>query len=43
MTGSASSRPGPSLPDGWAARLPDQDDVPTLVALRLADRAPVDR
>jgi GNAT superfamily N-acetyltransferase len=28
------------LPDGWAARLPDQDDLAALVALRLADRSP---
>ncbi len=32
--------PPSGLPDGWAARLPDQDDVPALVALRLADRSP---
>jgi ribosomal protein S18 acetylase RimI-like enzyme len=31
---------GPTLPDGWSARLPEQDDVPALVALRLRDRAP---
>ncbi len=30
----------PTLPVGWSARLPDQSDVPALVALRLADRAP---
>ena len=29
-----------TLPAGWAARLPEQDDVPALVALRLADRSP---
>jgi GNAT superfamily N-acetyltransferase len=34
------SASGPTLPDGWSARLPDQHDVPTLVALRLADRTP---
>jgi len=30
----------PALPVGWSARLPDQDDVPALVSLRLRDRAP---
>ncbi len=41
MTQPARPEPaGPSLPDGWGSRLPDQDDVPALVALRLADRAP---
>ena len=41
VTGSAPfASTGPSLPDGWGSRLPDQDDVPVLVALRLADRAP---
>jgi GNAT superfamily N-acetyltransferase len=34
------SASGPTLPDGWSARLPDQHDVPSLVALRLADRTP---
>ena len=34
------STSGPTLPEGWSARLPDQDDVPALVALRLADRTP---
>ena len=37
---SGASASGPALPDGWSARLPDQDDVPALVALRLADRRP---
>jgi ribosomal protein S18 acetylase RimI-like enzyme len=37
---SGSSASGPALPDGWSARLPDQDDVAALVALRLADRTP---
>ena len=37
---SGSGQVGPHLPDGWSARLPDQDDVPALVALRLADRTP---
>jgi ribosomal protein S18 acetylase RimI-like enzyme len=37
---SASGQSRPDLPDGWGSRLPDQDDVPGLVALRLADRAP---
>jgi GNAT superfamily N-acetyltransferase len=32
--------PPAGLPAGWAARLPDQDDLPALVALRVADRAP---
>ena len=27
-----------TLPDGWTARLPEAGDLPTLVALRLADR-----
>ena len=27
-----------TLPEGWTARLPDEADLPTLVALRLADR-----
>jgi len=41
MTGqSGASTSGPALPDGWSARLPDQDDVAELVALRLADRSP---
>ncbi len=30
----------PDLPDGWSARVPDDADVPALVALRSADRAP---
>ena len=38
LSGAAMS--GPALPVGWVARLPDQDDVPALVALRLADRTP---
>ncbi len=32
--------PEPALPAGWSARLPDGEDVPALVALRLADRRP---
>ena len=41
MTGAGSfASAGPSLPAGWTSRLPDQDDVPALVELRLADRAP---
>jgi len=30
----------PDLPEGWSARVPDDADVPALVALRSADRAP---
>jgi GNAT superfamily N-acetyltransferase len=30
----------PDLPAGWESRLPEQGDLPALVALRLADRAP---
>jgi GNAT superfamily N-acetyltransferase len=30
----------PDLPDGWSSRVPDDEDVPALVALRGADRAP---
>jgi GNAT superfamily N-acetyltransferase len=32
--------PLPELPDGWVARVPAEDDVPALVALRAADVAP---
>jgi GNAT superfamily N-acetyltransferase len=32
--------PLPDLPDGWSARVPDDADVPALVALRRADHAP---
>jgi GNAT superfamily N-acetyltransferase len=32
--------PLPDLPDGWSARVPDDADVPALVALRGADHAP---
>ncbi len=34
------AQPGPELPAGWASRLPEAYDVPALIALRLADRAP---
>src|SRR5262245_4573627 len=30
----------PDLPDGWSGRVPDDEDVPALVALRGADHAP---
>src|SRR3954451_13356105 len=30
----------PDLPEGWSARVPDDADVPALVALRGADQAP---
>jgi GNAT superfamily N-acetyltransferase len=32
--------PPPDLPDGWSVRVPEEEDVPALAALRLADRAP---
>jgi GNAT superfamily N-acetyltransferase len=32
--------PAPDLPAGWTARIPGEEDVAALVALRLADRAP---
>jgi GNAT superfamily N-acetyltransferase len=32
--------PLPVLPDGWTARIPGEDDLPALVALRGADHAP---
>jgi GNAT superfamily N-acetyltransferase len=32
--------PLPELPSGWSARVPDDADVPALVALRGADRTP---
>jgi GNAT superfamily N-acetyltransferase len=35
--------PLPDLPEGWSARVPDDADVPALVALRGADRAPYTR
>ncbi len=34
------SQPDPALPDGWALRLPEPEDVPSLVELRVADRSP---
>ena len=37
---SESSLESPALPDGWSARLPAQSDLPALLELRLADRAP---
>jgi GNAT superfamily N-acetyltransferase len=40
MTDAPPTPEPPDLPDGWATRLPDQDDLDALVALRLADRAP---
>jgi GNAT superfamily N-acetyltransferase len=30
----------PELPDGWTARIPELDDLPALVALRIADQQP---
>jgi GNAT superfamily N-acetyltransferase len=35
--------PLPDLPEGWSARVPDDADLPALVALRSADRAPYSR
>src|SRR3954469_17418908 len=35
--------PLPALPAGWSARVPDDADVPALVALRGADRTPYTR
>ena len=32
--------PRPELPGGWSARIPGEDDLPALIALRRADRAP---
>jgi ribosomal protein S18 acetylase RimI-like enzyme len=36
----AFQEPLPHLPDGWTARIPEEDDLPVLVALRAADGAP---
>ena len=30
----------PELPEGWTARIPELDDLPALVALRIADQQP---